>query len=286
MQMGKIVLVVETGSDITPEIAARYGVEVVPMHVTMGDVTRDDGTFPPEEVCSYYDKSGKLPKTSGSTPADFQPVFDRIHARDPEAKILYLAYSAVTTVSFASAHIAAEGRDYVRLVDTKQCTGGQLMVMVKTAQMLEKNPDMTVDEAAAYAEMIREKVQMCFIPADLKYLRAGGRCSNAAYIGGKLLQIHPCIEVLDGKLLATKQLRGNFNRVIPSIIRSYTAEYHMEKEPFFLLWVPGFSEEHKQLAEKTAHECGYPDVTWIKTGCVITTHGGPGAFGIVGVRGE
>ena len=50
-----IVLLAETGSDISPEIAEKYGIYIVPMHVQMGDVTKDDGTFPPEEVCEYYE---------------------------------------------------------------------------------------------------------------------------------------------------------------------------------------------------------------------------------------
>jgi fatty acid-binding protein DegV len=36
------------------------------------------------------------------------------------------------------------------------------------------------------------------------------------------------------------------------------------------------------MAEKKAKDLGYQKVSWIKTGCVITTHGGPGAFGIAG----
>ena len=48
--MKKIILVAETGSDISPELAERYGIRLVPMHVTFGDVTEDDGTFPPERI--------------------------------------------------------------------------------------------------------------------------------------------------------------------------------------------------------------------------------------------
>ena len=57
----KIVLVAETGSDITPELAKEYGVFLVPMHVSMGDKTLDDGAFPPEDVCQYYQTTGKVP---------------------------------------------------------------------------------------------------------------------------------------------------------------------------------------------------------------------------------
>ena len=54
----KIALVAETGSDITARLAGELGVDLVPMHVTMGPDTLDDGSFPPEEVCAYYDSTG------------------------------------------------------------------------------------------------------------------------------------------------------------------------------------------------------------------------------------
>jgi len=65
---GKILITAETGSDMTKELARELGVVLIPMHVSMGNETLDDGTFPPEEVCTYYNRTGKVPTTSGSTP--------------------------------------------------------------------------------------------------------------------------------------------------------------------------------------------------------------------------
>lgn len=41
-EMKKIILVAETGSDITPELAQQYGIKMVPMHVTFGEEMFDD----------------------------------------------------------------------------------------------------------------------------------------------------------------------------------------------------------------------------------------------------
>ena len=142
-----IVLLAETGSDITPEIAQKYGIYIVPMHVQMGDVTKDDGTFPPEEVCEYYEKTGKVPKTSGSTPEDFEIILNRIHKEHPEKHIFYLAYSAVTTCSFHSCVISSDGRDYITCYDTKQVSVGQAAFVVEVAEFLKSNPEATVEEA-------------------------------------------------------------------------------------------------------------------------------------------
>ena len=68
----KILITAETGSDISREMAQELGIQLIPMHVSLGSETLDDGTFPPEDVCAYYDKTGKCPTTSGSTPYEFE----------------------------------------------------------------------------------------------------------------------------------------------------------------------------------------------------------------------
>ena len=278
-----IVIVAESGSDITPEVAEKYGIEIVPMHVSMGDKVRADGTFPVDEICEYYDTTGKLPKTSGSSPEDFNKVFDSIHEKYPEKHILYLAYSSSTTVSYASANIAAEGRDYITMLDTKHVSVGQYAVVTTVAEMLEKNQDIAIEEALAYAEKVCEKTRMCFIPNDLEYLKAGGRVSNVVFISGRLLKIHPRIEILDGKLIATKKHRGNLSKIAPQLVYDYAEENKLNRDKLWLIWAIGTTDAVKKAAYDAAVDCGFKEIEWVKTGCVITCHGGPGAFGVVGM---
>ena len=278
-----VILVAETGSDLTAQLAKELGVYLVPMHVSMGGETYDDGTFPPEDVCAYYERTGKVPQTSAANPGDFAPVFEQIHEKHPEAKILHLAYSAVTTCSYQSAVIAAEGLDYVVSFDTKHVSDGQGVVVREMARVLAENPDMTVEQAVAEAERIREEVRMCFVPDNLDYLRAGGRVSNAAALVGNILMLHPCIEIIDGKLMAQKKYRGNLDRVIGKLLSDFAEKEALRRDKVYLINAPGLSEERMALAEEAAKEAGFREVEWVKTGCVITSHGGKGAFGVGGL---
>ena len=280
--MAKIVLVAESGSDITPELAKEYGIHVVPMHVTFEDETFDDGSFPVEKIVNYYRNEKKLPKTSGSNPEDFSPLFDRIHAEDPEAQILYLAYSAVTTVSYQSAVIAAEDRDYVTCIDTKQVSVGQGMIVVEMARRLREKPDMTLEEAVAVANELIDRAKMCFMPDNLEFLRAGGRVSNVVALVGGLLGIHPCIEILDGRLMATKKYRGKMMKVAAQLVKDYAKEYKLDRKELWCVHTVGISEEVKQIVEAAAKECAFERIQWIQCNGVITTHAGPAALGLAG----
>lgn len=280
--MKPIILVAETGSDINAELASQYQIRIVPMHVTFEDRTTDDGTFPVEEICAYYQNTRKVPKTSGSTPEDFNRVLDEIHAEYPDAHILYLAYSAVTTCSYQSCVIASEHRDYVTCFDTKHVSVGQSSIVVAMAEALRQNPDMTVDEAVELAKDLSERTRMCFLPDNLDFLRAGGRVSNVACLGSRILSLHPCIELLDGRLMATKKYRGKMEKVAAELIEEYAARHDLERECLWMVYTIGLSDAVRRSAEEAAEKCGFKRVRWIQAGGVITTHGGPAAFGIAG----
>ena len=278
-----IILVAETGSDIPAQMAKELGVYLVPMHVQMGEVTLDDGAFPPEDVCAYYDRTGKCPTTSASTPYDFTRVFDEIHEAYPEHQILHLAYSAVTTCSYQNAVLVCDERPYVTSVDTKHVSVGQGAVVLAVKAYLDAHPDCSVQDAAKFAEEIREKTQMCFMPKNLDYLRAGGRVSNAAAMVGNLLGLHPCIEIIDGRLMAQKKYRGTMNKVTAKMIEDFVGKHSLCREHVYLIDTPTLEEEIKAIAEETVRKLGFKNLTWMRTGCVITCHGGPGAMGLVGV---
>ena len=282
MNMNPILLTAESGSDITPEVAAKYGITIVPMHVAFGGETRDDGSFPVTEMFAHYAKTRDLPRTSGCTPHDFEVVFDRLQSEHPGQPILHLAYSACTTCSMQSGIIASEDRECdIRFVDTKQVSSAQGAVVIAMAEYLKANPETTIDEAVAKAEEISASVRMGFFPGDLDYLRAGGRVSNAAYLGAKLLSLHPLIEILDGKLLSTKKYRGNMAKVVTKLVSEYAENLDAAK-PLYLLYGAGLDEQIMRDVEAIVEQKGFETFSWVQTGCVIAAHSGPGAFGIVG----
>lgn len=280
--MNPLIIVAETGSDLTPELAAQYNIQLAPMHVSFDSETLDDGSFPVQKICDYYQETKKLPRTSGCSPEDFIRIFDEIHNSNPTAQILYLAYSAVTTCSYQSAIIAAEDRDYVTAIDTRQVSVGQAAVAVEVAKLLKDNPEMSIQEAADAATDLLSRAKMCFLPDNLEFLRAGGRVSNAVCLGSRILNIHPCIEILDGKLVATKKYRGKMKKVAAQLIRDYADSYHLDRDTLWMVYTVGLQDEIRAAAEETAKACGFRQINWIQAGGVITTHGGPAAFGVAG----
>jgi len=280
--MNKFVILVESGADIPPELAIQHQIKVVPMHVTFGNDTKDDMSFGTEELFEFYNKTGALPKTSGCNPGDFEKAFDEVHRQYPDKHIIHLAYSASTTCSYQSALIAAEDCGYVTSIDTKSVSAGQTMVVLGVARFIEENPECTLEEVKNETENLVSRIHMGFFPGNLDYLRAGGRVSNAAYLGAKILGIKPLIEVNDGNLIAVKKYRGKMVSIAPNFLREYAEKHRLEKEKVALIYVGGLDERIKEAAFLAAQDIGFREILWVKTGCVISTHSGPGGFGIAG----
>ena len=280
--MNNVIITVESGSDMPKDLAQYYGIRVVPMHITFGNQTKDDGSFPVSDICDYYETTGNIPKTSGSTPSDFITIFEQIHKEYPKKSILHLAYSAVTTCSYQSAVLASEGCDYIACVDTKQVTVGQTAIAVRVAQELKKHPEWSLEEAVQFAQKVIKSTEMCFAPQNLSFLRAGGRVSNAAALIWNILHLHPVIELKSGRLVAVKKLRGKMERTIPKLMEEFTTSKNLDREMIWLGSTIGLPEDVKRIAEDTAHKLGFQTIYWISAGGVITTHGGPGAFAMAG----
>lgn len=257
IRMGKYVIVVESGSDVTPELCERYGIVRVPMHVTIGDETVEDGSIDPLEIYSRCNELDVMPKTSGCAPADFAHVYDRIHAEQPDATILHLAYSEATTCSHQSSKIAAKGRDYVYSMDTRFVSVGQSLIAVETAKYIEAHPDATVDEIFAFTNSVMDRVLLGFVPTDLAFLKAGG------------------------KFVATKKFRGSMLKCARAFIDHMVAKGEIDYSHIGLAYSVGLSEELRDDMEVYAHDLGFKDVTWTQVGGVISSHCGPTAFGAV-----
>lgn len=284
--MGKIIILTESGSDINQEIAAKYNLEIIPMHVALGNENYDDGFIEPKKIIDYYRQTRELPKTSGCSIYDFQVILDKIHGEHPNAEILYMAHSELRSCSYQNALQVAGERNYFYVMDTLSATLGQASIVMRTAEILQAHPEYTVKQLIAEAQELVRRSHFAFVPDTLEFLCAGGRVSNMSYFTSSILKIHPLIDEVDGSLIGIKRYRGSMLKLIPTLIKEYTAKYNLEKDRLWFIYTEGFTDDQKKVADSTANQLGFKKIVWIKAGAVITAQGGPGTFGIAGFSAE
>ncbi|MFS0777791.1 DegV family protein [Neobacillus sp. 3P2-tot-E-2] len=282
--MRKIILTTESGADLPVELAVKHNVHVVPMHVIMEGKDHLDGSLPVTDIYDYYERTKKIPSTTSTNSHEYLEFFTKIKNDFPDCVIIHIGYTSKASSSFQNAIIATEELDDIFLIDALNVTGGLTAIVMYAVTLLENEPSIEHDQLVEKIESKVPKSRLAFVPGSLEFLRAGGRVSNLAYLGGALLKIKPRIELIDGNLVSTKKYRGKMDVVSEKLMRDYLDQYDIDRGQLYLLYSIGLDEKIKQGMDEIAIETGFKNVKWIQAGSMISTHAGPGGFGIAGLE--
>ena len=279
-----IVISTDSGSDLTKAYAQANGVYLAPMYVIMDGVEYKDGHFPVEKIFEYYDRTKKIPSTSGVGVSDYTQMFEQIQAEHPGCTVLHISYSAVTTVSYQNAMIAREHFENIYVMDAKNVSVGLGLLVRRAVELAEQYEDGQVEQLIARLEDVARRLRFSFIPDTLDYLLAGGRISNVAYIGANLLRLKPLIKLDNGYLVAAKKYRGRMRQILSRCWADFMAEGPYELDIACLCGVPGVDPGLMAEFEGLARAAGFRQVIVEACGGVISCHGGPAAIGMAAIR--
>ncbi len=282
--MRRIILTTESGADLPQEVADRYTVQVVPMHVIMDGKDYLDGSLPVENIYDFYEQTKKIPSTTATNVHEYEQFFKKIKTKYPDCVIVHIGYTSKASSSFQNAIIATEEMDDIFLIDALNVTGGLAAIVMYAIDLLEKEPAIEPEILVQKIQYIVPKSRLSFVPGSLEFLKAGGRVSNLAYLGGALLKIKPCIELIDGNLVSTKKYRGKMSVVTEKLIQEYFNQYNIDKGQLYLIYSIGLDEKIKEKMTDIAKENGFENIKWMQAGAMISTHAGPGGFGVAGIE--
>ncbi|MER2172987.1 MAG: EDD domain protein, partial [Psychrobacillus psychrodurans] len=81
-----------------------------------------------------------------------------------------------------------------------------------------------------------------------------------------------------------RKYRGSMNIVAEKLMLDYLNQYDIDRKQLYLIYSIGLDESIKSRMNEIANETGFEKVTWMQAGAMISTHAGPGGFGIAGVE--
>ncbi|MEG0289043.1 MAG: DegV family protein [Carnobacterium sp.] len=283
--MKKIVFSTESGADLPIDLIQQHAIQVVPMHVVMdGKDYLDNGSTPVTDIYDFYERTKTIPTTTSTNPNEYHEFFTKIEKAYPDCIIVHIGYTSKASSSFQNARIVSEDFADLYLIDALNVSGGLTAIVMYAVDLLEKQPNIELDQLLTHIRASVFKARLAFVPGSLEFLRAGGRVSNMAYLGASLLKLKPLIELIDGKLMSTKKYRGKMSRVAEELLHDYLNRYDIDKEQLYFLYSLGLEKSIQHRMSELAAEKGFKNIKWIQTGSVISTHGGPGAFGVAGLE--
>lgn len=277
--MSKIKITCDSTCDLTQELYSIYDVEAVPLGVTMGDDFRRDGVnVTAEELYSYAEQSGQLPKTSAISMGEYMDVWSK-YVNDGY-EVVHINLSSELSTSNQSARLAAEELGGVYVVDSRSLSTGSGHLVLLAKEMAEA--DLPAAEiAAALTEMARH-LDVSFVLQTLDYLHKGGRCSGIAAFGANLMKLRPEIEVVDGKLKVGKKYRGSAEKSILDYVRGRLAgRTDIQTDRIFITHSGAPDEIVEKVVALVKELQPFEQVIVTRAGCTISCHCGPCCLGVL-----
>ena len=268
--------------DLAKELLEKNNISLFPLTVVKDGKAYTDGvTITPDEIYAHVAAGGDLCTTTAGSMGEYIDMFNK-YAGDYDA-IVHISLSSELSSSYQNACLAADEFDNVIVVDSRNLSTGQGLVVLKACELTK---------TATSKEQIKEaldaftpNVEASFLLDQLGYMVKGGRCSAVAALGANLLGLKPCIEVKNGKMGVVKKYRGSYSKCLASYVKDRLADRDdLDKGTLFVTRTP-VNDECLQAVENAVKEHGdFENTYWTMAGCTISCHCGPGTLGVLFVR--
>ena len=202
--------------DLSKELLDKHNITIIPLTVVKDDKAYTDGvTITTDEIFTHVAAGGALCSTTAVSVGEYQEWFEKF-SKDYDA-IIHINISSDLSACYQNARLAAAEFDNVVVVDSRNLSTGQGLVVLKACELAASC--FNVEEIKSILDDFTIKVESSFLVDRLDYLVKGGRCSSVAALGANLLNLKPCIEVKDGKLTVVKKYRGNYAKTLASYVK-------------------------------------------------------------------
>lgn len=268
---------VDTSSDYTVEEVKEQGLELVPLHITMGEADyRDAYDLTKDGFYEILTSSEAFPKTSQPTPQDYVDIFEDVQEKGDE--LICILLSSKLSGTFQSATLAKSIVDYdgIYLIDSLSATHGIRIMTDYGKQLAEEGK--SAAEIVDALEQMKSKIKVVAVVDTLEYLCKGGRVSRTTAAIGEVAKVKPMITVAEGEVAVIGKSMGK-NKAISNALKQIESNEPDNNFPMYSLWTYG--TENCDVFESRLNAAGYEAKDRLQVGATIGTHVGPGAFGVI-----
>ena len=274
-----IKITTDSTCDLPKSLLERYDISAISLGIVKNDrLYRDGIDIRPADIAAHVDAGGDITTTSAVNIADYE-VFFREHAAKADA-VIHLNIGSGFSSCHQNAKLAAEEVEDVFVVDTQNLFAGHGLLVLASAGAAEAGKSVT--EILNLLDDLIPRVEISFILDRLDYMKKGGRCSSVAALGANLLKLHPCIEVVSGKMSVVKKYRGGADKVMKDYLKErLTGRTNVEFDRIIL--IDTCEDDHlAAVGREFLKEDGrFGEVIETKAGCTVFSHCGPGVLGLI-----
>ena len=266
-----VAIVTDSAAALPADLAAQYGITVVPMWLTVHGLPEPEGERPLEQLVTESDVT-----TSAPTPGEFETAIKETRADGDGVVVLTIASSMSATHQAALVAAQAVGGP-VRVVDTQTAGGAEALVVLAAARAAHDGA--SIDEVEARARAVMERVRLVATISTLDHLVRSGRVPGIAGWAGRRLGINPLFEFRGGKVRRLRPALSQdaaFDRIVALVERGRTEGARLHVAALHALAV-----DLANVLLERASAIVTPATAFIgEFGPVMVVHTGPGLAGL------
>lgn len=282
--MADFIIAAASTADLPAEYFKEHDIPMIEYSYTVDSEPFEDDCS--EETRAYTYKrmrEGAMTATSMINTFAYHDFFQKL--MDTGKNVIFLDMTKKISHSFYNAQEAAvqiqeeypNQRFY--LMDTLCVSGGLGMLLHYMVGLRDQGK--SFDEVITWGEANKLKIIHWFTVDDLKFLKRGGRVSNAAALVGSLLSIKPVLYVSDeGELVAGAKVRGRRKALLEIIERMKQDFTEPDGKEVFINHAD-CAEDAEFMRQQVLET--FPTIsriTVMSLGAVVGAHCGPGLFTI------
>lgn len=278
-------IISDSTCDLSKELIERYGIEILPLHIVLGEIEYKDGLeIGPDEIYEWSDANKTTPKTSAASIADVMDLYETYLKEYDEIVIFSISGKMSTTVNVMRMGAEElEVEEKVHVVDSENLSTGNGLLVIEAAIMAQAGKD--AEEIVAHIESLKSKVKASFVVDTLTYLHRGGRCSGVAALAGSALKLHPKIVVAEGNMKPDKKYRGKMSKIILDYAKEMETQIKNARPERVFITHSGCEAETIAKIEDYLKGLQYfEEIHITRAGGVISSHCGPGTLGVLFVE--
>jgi DegV family protein with EDD domain len=284
--MSKIAIITDTDASLPEDVAARYGIQQVPITVHFGDEVLETGVdIDDMALFERIDEEGKLPTTAAPAPGKFVAAFEKAFAGGADEMICYTVSSEVSA-TYAAAVTAAEtlAERKITVVDTRSLSVGQGFQVLAAAEAAQEGK--SGEEILTITKDVLARTHFYAALSTLKYLAMSGRVGQLAAGMASVLNIKPILSIQDGKLEMLEKIRTKKKSWAHTVelTKTQVGDAPIERMAIAHVAVPEAAQEFETLLRSNL-TC--PDeIMTVELTPGLSVHSGAGLVGVGVVVGQ
>lgn len=276
-----IKIMVDTSADYTVEETKEKGIDLLPIHITMGDKDyRDAYDLTKEQFYELLTESDEFPKTSQPSLQDLLDAFEA--AKENGDELIYITLSSALSGTYQSAVLAKNMTEYDKIYLVDSLTATHLVRVIADHAKKMADEGATAEQIVEELESLKGRVKVFAALDTLEYLYKGGRLSKTSAVLGEMARIKPLITVNEkGEVAVVGKCMGK-NKAITTLLKMIGERQIDTSFPRYSVYTKGL--ENSEVFEKRVEESGIEITERYQIGATIGAHIGPGVFGLIFVE--